>query len=105
MYIIAGIKVDGETIGKGIYEMMPDEDKALAAAGNVPQAWTNTVEKLVRDKIGRIYAAKLGHPDVEDLVERIAAAVKKEFISKIMREIISGIHGAAQVPGRKAVSA
>jgi nitrogenase subunit NifH len=105
MYTIAGIKVDGQMIGKGIYEMMPDEDKALVAAGDISKAWTNTVEKLVRDKIGRIYAEKLGHRDSEDLVGKLAAAVKKEFVSKIMREIISGIHGAARMPVRKAVSA
>ncbi len=105
MYTIAGIKVDGEMIGKGIYEAMPDKDRALVAAGNVPQTWSNTVEKLVRDKIGRIYAAKLGHPDSEDLVEKLAAAVKKEFILKIMREVTSGIYSAAQVLSKKAVSA
>ncbi len=83
-----GLKIDAEKIAQGMFDMMPDDDKACMVVGMLPLKWMELVERQIREKVAKVAMEQAGYIPVDnDELEAFTAIVKNDVVKDIMHSI------------------
>ena len=80
---IQGVKIDAEGLAAGIFNLIPDEDRACMVYGMLPKKWMDLVEAQLREKVARDRYPQAG----SDEVEVLAGMVRKDLIAELMKAV------------------
>ena len=94
------MRIDYEAIGQGIYDMMPENDKAVVAFGMMPKKFMDLAVEEFKAKIIRIAAEQLSIPE-EDASNVLRP--KKEVVRNFEHNLCLAILGAAKSAGKLVV--
>lgn len=94
------MKVNGIAIGRGVYDILPKNDKAAVAFGMAPKWMMDLLEKQIRDRMAAIYCAKYEIEPDDELIDKIGKTVKQEPINQALKEIHIGLLQAAKERGK-----
>jgi len=87
-----GVKINSKKIARGVYDMIPTDEKACMVFGMLPAKFMYLLEKLVREKVTLLVKEReewleVGHltdKEVEDEVKEITS----ETVHKVSVEMI-----------------
>lgn len=99
MQVIHGVKVDGDAIGKGLYEMMPDEDKTVVASGMIPKRWHEKAEKMTEEAIIKLYREQCSHVLLKGQINTWRKYIDQYVVNDILKAIEIGILRAGKARG------
>lgn len=90
-----GLNVNTHAIAKGIFDMIPDDDRTCMVFGMLPLAWMDMAERLIREQLAMTQYRNLEG----DELELFAKAVKPKIVSDIMQQLAADMLGIATEHG------
>ena len=88
---IQGLKIDEEKLAAGLYDLIPEDDKACMRFGMLPAGFMRVVEGMMREKLVQVQYP--GWPS-ED-VKAAAALVRADLVGDVMRIVSAALIGEA----------
>lgn len=78
---IEHVNIDFQSIGAGLYDMMPAKDQSIVAFGMIPKNWIDLCMKMVREKVESI----LGPDDIKRWPADAYSAIEYEISKAIYK--------------------
>ena len=87
---------DYKAIGKGIYGMLDEENRAVVAFGMIPKDMIDLATKCYKEKVARLALERYGIEEDQEMLEMFIKAVKPEAVREFEHEVSLAILGAAK---------
>ena len=96
------MEINYKEIGKGVYKMMPEDDKKLVTFGMINIKWKNLIEKELRKKLVDMCKTQMGFNENES-GKSLEKFVKQELLDEIIGKICVEIYAEADRQGNMIV--
>ncbi len=95
---IAGLNVDAEKIGAGLYKIICDKgEEAIVAFGMIPSWAVDSMRPMLREKViseaGKTYGCSAHELELMGVVDEAKIA---KIVQRIEHEVVLGIYAAAK---------